>query len=260
MENYENNELLSKAIHYATDMHNRQLRKGTDIPYIVHPLETMQILLSMGADTHLLIAGVLHDVLEDTDAKAEDIVRMFGQDVCDLVQMHSEDKSLSWEARKQHTIDSLKTGPMRYRMLVMADKVSNLRATVRDYMALGDDVWLRFNQGREMQSWYYSGVQDALYDMQFDSHTAPVYWEMVALYKDLFVAYYYDSEEERIYALSTHGENYVLSKSTLEWHVFNGMLRAEGAVIIPRWKAEQIEDQWVDEYERSQSYPVPLMG
>ena len=74
---------------------------------------------------------------------------------------------MSWEARKQHTIDSLKTGAMRYRMLVMADKVSNLRATVRDYMALGDDVWLRFNQGRAMQSWYYSGVQDALYGIQF---------------------------------------------------------------------------------------------
>ena len=114
----DNNERISQAIHYATDMHSRQLRKGTDIPYIVHPLETMQILLSMGADVHLMIAGVLHDVLEDTDAKAEDIVRMFGQEVCDLVQMHSEDKSLSWEARKQHTIDSLQNGSMPYRMFV----------------------------------------------------------------------------------------------------------------------------------------------
>ena len=233
------------------------MRKGTDIPYIVHPLETMQILLEMGADLHLMIAGVLHDVLEDTDAKAEDIARMFGPDVIQLVQMHSEDKRLSWEARKQHTIDSLKSGPMRYRMLVMADKVSNLRAIARDYAALGDDVWLRFNQGREMQSWYYSGVQDALYDMQFDSRTAPAYWEMVALYKDIFVAYYYDSEEERIYAISTHGENYVLHKDTLEWTRFQGNM-PEFATIIPRWKAEQIEDVWVELYERAHSQPVPV--
>ena len=81
---------------------------------------------------------------------------------------------------------------------------------------------------------------------------------MVALYKDVFVSYYYDGEEECIYAISAHRENYVLRKKTLEWDVLQGMLRAEYAVVIPRWKAEQIEDVWVDEYERTYSHPVQL--
>ena len=242
----ENNERISQAIHYAVDMHKWQKRKGTDIPYIVHPLETMQILLEMGADSNLMIAGVLHDVLEDTDARPEDIERMFGSDVLQLVQMHSEDKSLSWRERKQHTIDSLVDGSMPYRMLVMADKVSNLRAIARDYAALGDGLWARFNQGMEQQSWYYSAVQDALYDMQFDERTAPLYWEMVALYKDVFVTYWYDESEDALYMISCHGENYVFYHDVLVWRPIHHAM-PESAGCIPRYLAEQLEDIWIDQ-------------
>lgn len=85
------NHLLEKAIHFATAKHAGQLRKGTTTPYIVHPLETMNILRSMNADTNLLIAGLLHDTVEDTDTTVEEIAEVFGTDVADLVGGHSED-------------------------------------------------------------------------------------------------------------------------------------------------------------------------
>ena len=73
------NEMLTNAIAYAVEMHKGGLRKGTNIPYIVHPLEVMHILFEMGADKKLMAAGVLHDTVEDTKATLEDIEERFGK-------------------------------------------------------------------------------------------------------------------------------------------------------------------------------------
>ena len=67
------NEMLTNAITYAVKMHKGGLRKGTNIPYIVHPLEVMHILYEMGADKKLMAAGVLHDTVEDTEATLDEI-------------------------------------------------------------------------------------------------------------------------------------------------------------------------------------------
>lgn len=84
------NELLNDAIAYAAVMHRSGLRKGTTMPYIVHPLEVMHILEVMTGDKHLMAAGVLHDVVEDTDATTEDVYAKFGDDVGTLVEGHTE--------------------------------------------------------------------------------------------------------------------------------------------------------------------------
>lgn len=183
------NSALEDAICFATKRHAGQVRKGSDIPYITHPLETMTILNTMKADTDLLIAGVLHDTVEDTDTTSEEIRELFGEDVAALVAAHTEDKSKSWTERKQHTIDELQTAPLRVKMLIMADKVSNLRSMYADYKLIGDELWKRFNAPKEKQAWYYSGVQDALCDMQNYIETEKIYLEMVGLFKDLFVSY-----------------------------------------------------------------------
>ena len=183
------NLLLEKAIQFATIKHAGQLRKGTTTPYIVHPLETMILLRSMSADMNLLIAGLLHDTVEDTDTSVEEIAEVFGTDVAALVSGHSEDKSKTWEERKTHAIEELSRANRRLKMLVMADKVSNLRSIAADYAALEDELWNRFNAPKEKQAWYYSGIQDSLWDMQTDENTSHVYWEMAGRIKDIFVAY-----------------------------------------------------------------------
>lgn len=178
--------VLEDAISFATKRHAGQVRKGSDIPYITHPLETMNILNTMKADTALLIAGVLHDTVEDTDTTPEEILELFGEDVAALVAAHTEDKSKSWTERKQHTINELQTAPLRVKMLIMADKVSNLRSMYADYKLMGDELWKRFNAPKEKQAWYYSGVQDALYEMQNYPTTQATYREMVALFNNIF--------------------------------------------------------------------------
>ena len=245
------NYLLEKAVHFATTKHAGQLRKGTTIPYIVHPLETMNILRSMNADTNLLIAGLLHDTVEDTETSMEEIAEVFGTDVAALVNGHSEDKSKTWEERKTHAIQELAEASRRMKMLVMADKVSNLRSIAADYRAIGDKLWERFNAPVEKQAWYYSGIQDSLWDMQVDPDAAPVYWEMVGLYKDIFVKYYREFcppgyYEDYLLQVCADGSIFRLDKGNPEWRMIEDSVEdiERSCEELSRKDAETLEDEW----------------
>lgn len=188
----ENNLLLEKAISFAVERHSGAVRKATTTPYILHPLEAMQILASVKADTFLLIAGVLHDTVEDTETTIEEIAELFGSDVADLVSANSEDKSKSWDERKTHTIKSLKEAPLRVKMLIAADKIANLRSIAADYKELGEDLWKRFNAPKEKQAWYYCGIQKSLSDLQYHTETQPLYSEITDLCNEVFADYMAD--------------------------------------------------------------------
>lgn len=233
---------LNEAIKFAVDHHAGQFRKATVRPYISHPLEVMVILQSMDADINLQIAGVLHDTIEDTDATENEIRALFGDDVADLVSAHSEDKSKTWIERKTTAIEELVKADKRLKMLIMADKVSNLRSMTFDYARIGEDLWNRFNKGVSDQAWYYSGIQDALFDMQNYPECAPVYWEMFALYKDLFVCYYIDRESEMIYQVCMDGTKFYLEKGNPDWNSTETL--PDTAVLIDRKLAEKTEDEW----------------
>lgn len=185
----ESNALLEKAICFATERHSGAVRKATTTPYILHPLEAMQILASVKADTPLLIAGVLHDTVEDTETTIEEIAEMFGADAADLVSANSEDKAKSWDERKTHTMEMLKTAPLRVKMLIAADKIANLRSMAADYKALGDALWARFNAPKEKQAWYYCGIRNALADLQYHAQTQPLYAEITDLCGEVFGDY-----------------------------------------------------------------------
>lgn len=185
MHNIKGDDLMSihKAIEFAAIAHKTDKRKGTDIPYIVHPFEVAQILTANGANENVICAGLLHDTVEDTDITIKDIERNFGQDIANIVAANSEDKSLSWERRKEHTVEYIKNDALLEVMLVCcADKLSNLRSVKHDLEIIGDNVWERFNRGFEQQKWYYKGLCEAMgalsdYDM---------YNEFCETYKEIF--------------------------------------------------------------------------
>ena len=85
MGDQQKNYLLEKAIHFSTTKHAGQLRKGTTVPYIVHPLETMNILRTMNADTNLLIAGLLHDTVNESASTKKASVTDFMAPVSSIV-------------------------------------------------------------------------------------------------------------------------------------------------------------------------------
>lgn len=237
---------VHEAMLFAEKAHRGQKRKGTDVDYITHPMEVYQILTSMQAGQELLIAGLLHDTVEDTDVDIDDIQLAFGDRVSTLVASHTENKRLSWRERKQRTIDIVKVADRDTRLLIMADKVSNLRSMLSDYSRVGEQLWERFNASKEEQSWYNSELQDALNDLQFDDAARLVYWEMVGLYKDLFVTFYVDFKEKKIYQAACHGETVVSCREDGAWLHYEGEIPPT-AVQLTRLKAERLEDLWREE-------------
>lgn len=162
-------EQFNAAIVYAVEKHAEKKRKGTDLPYIVHPMEAAAVASYLTDDLEVIAAAVLHDVIEDSDAKKEDLAVRFGARVADLVASDSEDKredlpaSASWKMRKQATIDGLAHTERDEQIVVLADKLSNIRSLYRDYCALGDGLWERFNQKDKAEhAWYYRAVGEKL--------------------------------------------------------------------------------------------------
>ena len=165
--------LLDHAIIFATKAHSGTTRKGTNVPYIVHPIEAAAIVSAMTDDEEVIAAAVLHDVLEDTEATREDLLARFGRRITNLVENESEDKrktlpaALTWKTRKQETITFLQTRADREaKMLALADKLANLRAIYRGQCIIGDKVWERFNEkDKNMHAWMYRSIAEALKEL-----------------------------------------------------------------------------------------------
>jgi len=176
--------LIHEAIIYATLKHENQKRKGTtNIPYITHPMEVMQILTENGCSNIIIAAGILHDVLEDTNASPLEILNKFGETVLKIIVAESEDKNKSWKERKQATIDHLPDATPDVKLVCCADKLSNLRSMAADIADMGEKLWERFNASKEDIGWYYKGVIDAIKGIE----EYPMYGQLRDLYKEIFL-------------------------------------------------------------------------
>lgn len=146
--------MKQQAKAFATQAHQNHFRKNAHVPYITHPIRVAKRLEEAGSSTELICAGYLHDVVEDTPFEIEDIEERFGLRVAHLVAAHTEDKSKSWQERKQHTIDTLKNAEKEIKYLIVADRLDNLLDLERDLENLGPAVWHNFNAGPGLQKWY----------------------------------------------------------------------------------------------------------
>ncbi len=175
--------MVEKAATFAARSHEGAYRKGTKIPYIVHPLETAVIVSVMASDEELICAALLHDVVEDAGVTEEELREQFGQRVAELVMEETEDKTKSWKERKSSTISHLEHASMDCKILVLADKLSNLRSTARDYFLMGDEIWERFNEKNKSEhAWYYKGIEKRLSGLE----EYPAYQEYKQLCKMVF--------------------------------------------------------------------------
>lgn len=176
--------MIEKAIQFATKAHEGQFRKGTDRPYIVHPLEVGKILSEITDDDEVIAAGILHDTIEDCKEVTEEILRQeFGERITELVLHESEDKKKSWKERKSTTIERLKTASLEVQYIGLADKLSNMRDIDRDYPVYKEELWKRFRmKDKQIIGWYYKEIQNSLYRLQ----GIPAYEEYCRLVKRNF--------------------------------------------------------------------------
>ena len=166
-------ELLDRAIVFAVRAHAGIERRGKGFPYIVHPMEAVEIVATMTRDQELLAAAVLHDTVEDTDVTIEQIRAEFGDRVAALVASESENKDCgvskeeSWHARKQAAIERLASASLDSKIVALGDKLSNMRAIARDYAVQGDLLWGLFNcKDPKEHEWHYRELANALSDLK----------------------------------------------------------------------------------------------
>lgn len=156
-------EKLNEAIVFATECHAGQVRKLAHTPYILHPLEVAAIISTMTSDEDIMIAGLLHDTIEDCDVDPLLITKKFGIRASALVQSESEDRyskrpaSETWIQRKADSLLMLQhTKEFDVKILWLADKLSNMRSFAREYRKHGDEIWKSLNQkDPKMHAWYY---------------------------------------------------------------------------------------------------------
>lgn len=156
--------IKEKAKEFATMAHNGQVRKAEpEKPYIVHPVAVAEILESYGYDDNVVAAGYLHDVVEDTIYTIDDIINQFGDDIANLVYSASEpDKTLSWEERKEHTINEIKNKQLRNKLVVCADKINNIEDLIRILKLKGFEIYKSFKSDYNNQIWYFENVYKSL--------------------------------------------------------------------------------------------------
>lgn len=156
-----------EALAFAVERHGaaRQSRKGTRFPYVVHPIRVAEILDRFRYGEDVVVAGMLHDVVEDAAVTPAELERVFGARVSILVEKASEpDKSLSWRERKEHTIArTASESDSDALAVVAADKLDNIRSLAETLRSRGGkETWAMFNADRRSQRWYYRTLTEAL--------------------------------------------------------------------------------------------------
>lgn len=179
--------LIERALQFAANAHKGVCRKGTQIPYIIHPVEVATIVAGMTDDAKTIAAAALHDVVEDTEYTIHDVEAEFGADVATLVAHESEDKmrhmpaESSWRIRKERFLDSLQDAPKEGKMICLGDKLSNMKQTVITHNEKGSAMWQVFNQKDEkVQEWYYRSVAEKLSEF-----SDTIYWKRYVSYLDM---------------------------------------------------------------------------
>ncbi len=164
------------ALAYALAHHRRQLRKGTDIPYVAHLLSVTALVLEMGGSEDEAIGAMLHDLVEDGGGPAAlaDIDQRFGAAVAHIVEANSDtqapkDGHDDWHERKRAYVASIAHKTPDAVRVSLADKLHNARAILQDYRTHGDALWTRFKTGSGPAiRGYYRALLDAFEQRRAD--------------------------------------------------------------------------------------------
>jgi (p)ppGpp synthase/HD superfamily hydrolase len=190
-------DVINHALAFAAKHHDRQVRKGTKLPYLTHPANVAVILTRYGNSNETVVAGILHDVIEDCvrDGYTREMLEQrigdkFGAKVLETVlavtyRRHDDDGvELSSEDRKADYLDRLTEANEEARWVCAADKVHNAASIVADLRRTIDPetVWSRFGGGKVATARWYRQVYDRLRAVGFD---APIMAELDSVSSEL---------------------------------------------------------------------------
>jgi predicted enzyme related to lactoylglutathione lyase len=171
-------DLYEGALRLAATAHRSQLRKGSDLPYIAHPVHVSAILLRHGFPSEVVVAGLLHDVVEDQDVVLAEIEERFGPRIAEIVNAMSERKmegngpglplarpwhARPWHARKREAVEQIRQASPEAAAVKAADTLHNAHSILLDLEQHGPIVWERFSRSPQETLGYYRQVVQAVH-------------------------------------------------------------------------------------------------
>lgn len=170
-------ERYDAALALAARTHRNQTRKGSDVPYIVHPVHVSVILMRHGFEEDVLVAGLLHDTVEDQDLPPADIEAQFGPVVAEMVAALTEWKKEAgvprpWEARKRESLHQLRRASLGAVAVKAADALHTTRSLIAGLGREGPGLWQHLSRGSEQQLWYYDSVAEIVRERLGESSLA----------------------------------------------------------------------------------------
>ena len=170
---------FDEALAFAMDLHRKQVRKGTGVPYVSHLLSVAALVLEHGGTEEQAIAALLHDAVEDQGGKPTAIAirARFGDTVADIVDGCTDTDvwpKPPWRPRKEAYVARVRLEPAHVRLVSAADKLHNARTMVTDLRIHGPILWKRFNAGRDETLWYLGALVEAFRE----AGTAPIVEEL----------------------------------------------------------------------------------
>ncbi|MCC6644296.1 MAG: HD domain-containing protein [Polyangiaceae bacterium] len=160
---------FDRAAQFAVDKHRAQLRKGSGAPYVTHLFSVCALIGERGGDEEQMIAGLLHDSIEDQGVTRAELEALFGPRVARIVEACTDAHEVPkppWKPRKVAHLAALRREPADVKLVSACDKLHNARSIARDLAdpAVGAAIWGRFSAPREETLWYYRALVDALGD------------------------------------------------------------------------------------------------
>ena len=164
---------FEEALVYAVQLHARQTRKQTEVPYITHLLSVIALVLEDGGDEDQAISALLHDAVEDQGGldTLNEIRSRFGDTVADIVDECTDAYTVPkppWRERKERYIKNLRHAQADVKRVSIADKLHNARTILVGLRQEGDIVWTRFIGGKSGSLWYYRSLVEVFQETRKD--------------------------------------------------------------------------------------------
>jgi (p)ppGpp synthase/HD superfamily hydrolase len=142
------------ALRLALRAHATQTRKTDGSPYVVHPIMVAHLLTQQGASEDVVVAALLHDVLEDTEVPRDEVLAVAGPVSLSIIEVVSENKDLPWEERKEAYVRQVVASGESVWLVSVADKIHNAESLLDHIAVAGAEAWSVFNRGKESKLWF----------------------------------------------------------------------------------------------------------
>lgn len=151
-----------EALEFVKNYHSKQVRDTSGRPYLNHCLEVARIIHKYKYSEEYVLAGLLHDTVENTEATFDQIESKFGEEVTNIVRGVTEDNdpTLSWTDRKLKYIQTVSRGSEGIIVVSAVDKFHNVTEIFQDWLKIGDMIFLRYNESKEKHKWFFRSLTE----------------------------------------------------------------------------------------------------